>query len=663
MNISESLQQIMSGIVKTPYNMKDKLLTTATIDPYILKKYFIGNLTANTVDFNKSMFPYLDPQHKSYDDFRRVFETSLAYMLIKYNLRRIDTEKYSTALVDIETKIEEILNKLEIYLRKHNKIDETLVDIISLYYLLNDSSRYLLNDKNKISLFKKIIKKIEKNFVKKRHSFFKRYHPSSRYHEYSGVLIDIITDHGISKDKEILLRTAKVLMKSQIVAFMIKLTKQIPDGMSEKIFYISAKIQDIYHLSSLFRNKAPSKEKSPNFLRTRGILKITENDTTKKVFSDSHFQEFNSLRRSTASKKAGPEYGNSEWSRLAKEQNQIYITGISGLGLISQGILEMIDIPIEKKYDFFELASPLIVFYFTGHSFFEFHQGSELFNKEYKQSLNCGFKEWEEYINSISNSLFIKSFNLAYFNNKRISACNFNISSYKEENRNYFFLKKSIYLSIDNKLLTKLVSNRSGRKAKAIRTYRDFILNLISKGRYISSHQLAVQLINLIRIMPLNTGQKLITATNTLNKFIQSINSLNTDLEGIVATLGDTQKSLKSYGIGFLEEFIHFNYMDSNNICNLLSIIYDDEFILDINKQVNANMQKNNIFRLCCGVNDDYSRVSNSELRFIYSEKHKEILYRNFYDSFNKCVFSKSENASGVLEFTGANADLNLSLK
>ena len=113
MNISESLQQIMSGIVKTPYNMKDKLLTTATIDPYILKKYFIGNLTANTVDFNKSMFPYLDPQHKSYDDFRRVFETSLAYMLIKYNLRRIDTEKYSTALVDIETKIEEILNKLD----------------------------------------------------------------------------------------------------------------------------------------------------------------------------------------------------------------------------------------------------------------------------------------------------------------------------------------------------------------------------------------------------------------------------------------------------------------------------------------------------------------------------------------------------------------------
>ncbi len=643
-------RQIENRNTEIAYKKEGESKIAKLVSEDILKRYFIGNFSTDTIKFHKIKFIFLDPHHKSYDNFRRLIETSLAFLLIKDN--RNNSKNDRGLLIDINMKINYILKGLVTSLTQWNKMNDKLFgklfDLLSLYYLVVTSIQEFKDLKDESILFENIKERIDKKLtnLKRYYNYnLEDYDSNSKYREYSGVLTDIATDFDIKKgDEDTCFMIAKILMKSQIVCLMIGLVNTQENILEScknmsHIFEIDDVIGHIYDDHSLFKNKAPETEKLNYFLKTRGIIKIIKQNHRENLFSNEYFQEFHSRRRSTASRKAGPEYKSSEWSLLTKKENQVYVSGISGLGLISQGVLEMINIPIKERYQFFKLASPILVFYFTGHSFFEFHQGSELFNKEYEKKPSCyGFNSWEKYINSISGSLFNHAFNLAYSNHKRISIYSYNdkpshntkeYAKYKLENSRYFLVKRRIYRCINSNILDKLVSNRAGRKSQAIRTYKKFISFLIDKRYYISEKQLAVGLICIIRIIPLTTGRRLNIA-NTLYKFIQSIDKLYSRL---LETVDGDDKLLKSHGLGFLKEFTQFNPIDNSNINGLLSKIYDNDFILSTNKQVNENMQSNSRFGFCCSTNNYFSRGNNDDkFCFIYSEEHKRILYEKFYN-------------------------------
>ncbi|AJC48797.1 hypothetical protein IB642_05120 [Allofrancisella guangzhouensis] len=122
----------------------------------------------------------------------------------------------------------------------------------------------------------------------------------------------------------------------------------------------------------------------------------------------------------------GPKYTYTGWNDRRKEYNQLYIYGISGLGLQSVKVLSILNVDKRKYNQYFEVIAPIILYYFTGHNFFEVHQAMLTAIESLNGSSNISpqpdiqFNTWENYINTIPDIILRSAFRLALITDRGV---------------------------------------------------------------------------------------------------------------------------------------------------------------------------------------------------------------------------------------------------
>jgi hypothetical protein len=176
---------------------------------------------------------------------------------------------------------------------------------------------------------------------------------------------------------------------------------------------IETTLLNLYFSNDIFINKGPKITEKVSFHNKRGLI------NKKKTGSEfcQHPQLFDDYIP-VAHKSIGPQHIESDWNIYRKENNQLYVTGVSGLGLSNVKSLALIKSKDAEYNSYFNLITPIILFYFSGHNFFEVYSAAELATNELKDKLKHKntFYSWHRYVDNIPDVIWKSSFRLAKFN-------------------------------------------------------------------------------------------------------------------------------------------------------------------------------------------------------------------------------------------------------
>ncbi|KEI35658.1 hypothetical protein FRA_31c04790 [Francisella sp. W12-1067] len=381
------------------YSCNPNLISASTKD---IKKYLING-------GKDLLYPFLNPNDEKYTDFRKIFETSLAYLLIKEKSKNQGLASFIDKIFNqMITYLESLFSfvKIDYLYEKHDRINNFLDSkrIYNLVCLTNSASPFSYA-KAYLEYFDDYELVLEKDYQK-----IYNKNIDSRLVEYYSVIYELYS----KKENLFIIKASASIMLVQAINWMLYVLNDKKEFFLENNGYIADYVLKKLYLTDKFKNKGPEKVDSPKNYEKMGFIN--------KENTGEEFKRPNKIFNNYVPKAYifnSPKDINSNWNNYRKEHNQLYISGISGLGLMSVKVLFLLHVDKEKYNQYFEIIAPIILYYFSGHSFFEVHQAMlnsiESLNNSSAilPAVDIQFNDWANYINTIPDIILRSAFRLA----------------------------------------------------------------------------------------------------------------------------------------------------------------------------------------------------------------------------------------------------------
>ncbi|APC96222.1 hypothetical protein [Francisella frigiditurris] len=353
-------------------------------------------------------YPY-DLKNNETEYYPRKFETALSFLMIKYYFNNSDevhllSNKISTINDYLKKIIATCLLSPKLILSHDPALWINIAGIFTISQAIDKDKDIIVNMPDEIfANFRDLYPRLNNDIFEEKLYDLEDNVIDLRIFSYAEVLRSLKIHFPISRSSSYagIRSFCKLIMLTQAYNWLpSKLTSSIHSN------FIDSKLSRTYDEHPYFKDKGPKIDNS-------------KTTTAMGLMQKSRLPELSRSKvNMPSSRSIAPKKKDSDWNKFRIDEKQIYVSGISGIGLLLVKVLEIYSREnkttfLKKEYmQIMPRMFPIFTFFFTGHSHFELFNGVK---EAYKSLYLEDFYTWEEYVDSIPCHLFKFSTNLALF--------------------------------------------------------------------------------------------------------------------------------------------------------------------------------------------------------------------------------------------------------